>query len=350
MEPMDKDRRVPDRYEPGEGCLTTAVRLPVRIVVLVLVMPVRLVWDAPVAPGRAVHRTVLVPLRRGLALLWHTPRAPPWLWSGWRRRLFGLWPWAALWRYGWSGSRWADRDVPSHLPPGGPGGPSPGYLLKPAGPRPWSGAVTAVYQPPADPARTGPPAWLVRSLLRVRAGPRWGPGGGMVRAARTGRRVGLALGGAVAVRPGPQPPAQSHRYLLGPARAGPRPAGPRPVPVRPHAPRALRRRHLAPGRGASAGPLGRGLLLALARLRRPPRGLARRTARCRQHTARTPAGTRGLWRGSRTAAREAWHTGARAAVREGARPGCGTRCSELPPREEPARSRGGVLWRLVRQP
>lgn len=62
MEPMDDDRRVPARYEPGEGCLTTAVRLPIRIVVLVLVMPVRLVWDALTALGRAVHRTALRPL------------------------------------------------------------------------------------------------------------------------------------------------------------------------------------------------------------------------------------------------------------------------------------------------
>ncbi|MGA4949734.1 hypothetical protein ACPCTJ_15695, partial [Streptomyces lydicamycinicus] len=95
MEPMDKDRRVPERDEPGEGCLTTAVRLPIRIVVLVLVVPVRLVWDALAALGRAVHRTALRPLGRGLAWLWHTLVVIPvaWTWRtlvvaplGWFRR------------------------------------------------------------------------------------------------------------------------------------------------------------------------------------------------------------------------------------------------------------------------
>ncbi|MFE1175909.1 hypothetical protein ACFW5B_26505, partial [Streptomyces sp. NPDC058773] len=80
---MDKDRRVPDRYEPGEGCLTTAVRIPVRIVVLVLVVPVRLVWDALAALGRALHRTVLRPFGRGLAWLWHTLVVLPVAWA-WR--------------------------------------------------------------------------------------------------------------------------------------------------------------------------------------------------------------------------------------------------------------------------
>ncbi|MFG2096400.1 hypothetical protein ACGFN2_22860, partial [Streptomyces sp. NPDC048612] len=83
MEPMDKNRREPERYEPGEGCLTTAVRLPVRIVVLVLVVPVRLVWDALAALGRAVHRSVLRPVGRGLAWLGHTLVVVPVAWA-WR--------------------------------------------------------------------------------------------------------------------------------------------------------------------------------------------------------------------------------------------------------------------------
>ncbi|MCF3142416.1 hypothetical protein [Streptomyces platensis] len=134
MEPMEKDRRVPERYEPGEGCLTTAVRLPVRIVVLVLVVPVRLVWDAVAALGRAVHRTALRPLGRGLAWLWHTLVVIPvawtwrtlvvaplgWLWRSvltpvgrgiawlgrglgvglvWLAKALFVWPWVALWRY-----------------------------------------------------------------------------------------------------------------------------------------------------------------------------------------------------------------------------------------------------------
>ncbi|MFH8632806.1 hypothetical protein ACH4CC_23520 [Streptomyces lydicus] len=69
----------PARYahrEPGEGCLTTAVRLPVRVVVLILVVPVRLLWDALTTAARAVDRTVLRPLGRGLALVWRHVLTP----------------------------------------------------------------------------------------------------------------------------------------------------------------------------------------------------------------------------------------------------------------------------------
>ena len=131
---LDKDRREPTRYEPGEGCLTTMVRLPVRIVVLVLVVPVRLVWDALVVCAKAVDRTVLRPFGRGMTWLWRTLVVAPlawlwrylvvvpagWFWRGvlapvgralaWLARGLGLvlvwcgkalfvWPWVALWRY-----------------------------------------------------------------------------------------------------------------------------------------------------------------------------------------------------------------------------------------------------------
>ncbi|MFJ2646611.1 hypothetical protein ACIO1C_07800 [Streptomyces sp. NPDC087420] len=45
-----------------------AVRIPVRIVVLLLVLPVRVVWDLSAAGARAVDRSVLRPLGRGLLL------------------------------------------------------------------------------------------------------------------------------------------------------------------------------------------------------------------------------------------------------------------------------------------
>ncbi|WP_328686496.1 hypothetical protein [Streptomyces sp. NBC_00343] len=60
-----------------EGCLAVAIRVPVRIVVLVLVVPVRLVWDGLVVGGRFLYRTVLRPLARAVF----------------------VWPWVALWRY-----------------------------------------------------------------------------------------------------------------------------------------------------------------------------------------------------------------------------------------------------------
>ncbi|MFJ2769524.1 hypothetical protein [Streptomyces sp. NPDC087300] len=70
---------VPPRLEqppaapPGaEGCLAVAIRVPVRIVVLVLVVPVRLVWDALAVCGRFVYRNALRPVGRGIgaALGW----------------------------------------------------------------------------------------------------------------------------------------------------------------------------------------------------------------------------------------------------------------------------------------
>lgn len=107
MEPNGSDRG-PARYEPGEGCVTRLVRVPVRIVVLVLVVPVRLVWDVLTAVGRAVHRAVLRPLGRGLARLWHTLVVRPlaWAWPtlvvtplAWLWRTLIVAPAARLWRW-----------------------------------------------------------------------------------------------------------------------------------------------------------------------------------------------------------------------------------------------------------
>ncbi|MEV0091531.1 hypothetical protein [Streptomyces sp. NPDC050738] len=71
------------RPEP-EGCLTAAIRIPVRIVVLLVVLPVRVVWDALSWVGRRLHRYVLTPLGRAL---------------GWVAKALFVWPWVALWRY-----------------------------------------------------------------------------------------------------------------------------------------------------------------------------------------------------------------------------------------------------------
>ncbi|MER7620132.1 hypothetical protein [Streptomyces sp. NPDC126503] len=71
-----------------EGCLTAVVRIPVRVVVLVLVVPVRMVWDVLAAGGRFVGRAVLRPLGRGLAVA-----------GAWLGRALFVWPWVALWRY-----------------------------------------------------------------------------------------------------------------------------------------------------------------------------------------------------------------------------------------------------------
>ncbi|MEU3981260.1 hypothetical protein AB0F77_14245 [Streptomyces sp. NPDC026672] len=106
---MDMEReKAPQRRARPEGCLVVAVRLPVRIVALVLVVPVRLVWDAlvvtgrflaaaalrplgralprlgralPARPARAVWRYVLVPAGTALALLGHVLLVVPLRWS-----------------------------------------------------------------------------------------------------------------------------------------------------------------------------------------------------------------------------------------------------------------------------
>ncbi len=122
---LSKERerqRVPEPYAPGEGCLTRVVRLPVRIVVLVFVVPVRMVWDVLAACGRALHRGVLRPVGRGVSWLGCVLVVAPLAWVyrrvltpvgrgiAWTARAFGAvlawlvkavfyWPWVALWRY-----------------------------------------------------------------------------------------------------------------------------------------------------------------------------------------------------------------------------------------------------------
>ncbi|WP_181765785.1 hypothetical protein, partial [Streptomyces albidus (ex Kaewkla and Franco 2022)] len=77
---------------PVEGRLAIAVRVPVRIVTLLLILPVRMVWDALTVCGRLLKRVVWVPFARAMSWLWRTVLAPV---------LFALlvWPWLALWRY-----------------------------------------------------------------------------------------------------------------------------------------------------------------------------------------------------------------------------------------------------------
>lgn len=112
MECMDNaEHQAPARYESGDGCLTTLVRIPVRIVVLVLVLPVRMVWDALAACARAVDRILLRPLGRGLARLFQVLVVTPagWLWTWvltpagraarWLAWALLVLPWTALWRY-----------------------------------------------------------------------------------------------------------------------------------------------------------------------------------------------------------------------------------------------------------
>ncbi|GAA3999830.1 hypothetical protein GCM10022384_53560 [Streptomyces marokkonensis] len=78
------DPQEPVRRADTEGRLAVAVRVPVRIVVLVLVVPVRMVWDALVVGGRFLRDTVLRPFGRVLA---------------WLGRAVFVWPLVGVWRY-----------------------------------------------------------------------------------------------------------------------------------------------------------------------------------------------------------------------------------------------------------
>ncbi|MFD8792800.1 hypothetical protein [Streptomyces vinaceus] len=91
---MELDKRPPG--DGGEGCLVGVVRVPVKIVALIVVLPVRVVWDLLVAFGRAARRHVLGPLStyvlqpvlRGLGRVLTV-----------LLKLVFVWPWAGLWRY-----------------------------------------------------------------------------------------------------------------------------------------------------------------------------------------------------------------------------------------------------------
>ncbi|MFJ4837388.1 hypothetical protein [Streptomyces sp. NPDC088746] len=97
---MDLDKhRTPAPYEGGEGCLTTFVRIPVRIVVLVLVLPVRMLWDLLVAGGRLAERVLLRPLGRALEWLYRQVLVPVGRALAWLTVALLVWPWVGLWRY-----------------------------------------------------------------------------------------------------------------------------------------------------------------------------------------------------------------------------------------------------------
>ncbi|MFI9053712.1 hypothetical protein [Streptomyces sp. WAC00303] len=103
--------QAPQGYEPGEGILTTLIRIPVRIVVVVLVLPVRMVWDALTALRHAADRVLLRPLGRALARLLDTLVLTPLTWlytwvltplgkaASWLAVALLLRPWIGLWRY-----------------------------------------------------------------------------------------------------------------------------------------------------------------------------------------------------------------------------------------------------------
>ncbi|MGW6286527.1 hypothetical protein [Streptomyces sp. NPDC055107] len=103
--------QAPRGYEPGEGVLTILIRIPVRIVVVVLVLPVRMAWDALTALWHAADRVLLRPLGRALARLLDTLVLTPLTWlhtwvltplgkaAAWLAAALFVRPWTGLWRY-----------------------------------------------------------------------------------------------------------------------------------------------------------------------------------------------------------------------------------------------------------
>ncbi|WP_307715511.1 hypothetical protein [Streptomyces sp. V4I23] len=85
-----------EEYEPGDGCLAQVIRIPLRIVVVLLVVPVRMAWDVLAVCGRALHRTLLRPAGRALARIGSAVLRQVLIPVG--KALF-VWPWVALWRY-----------------------------------------------------------------------------------------------------------------------------------------------------------------------------------------------------------------------------------------------------------
>ncbi|MEU6454162.1 hypothetical protein [Streptomyces sp. NPDC047065] len=81
--PDGRPQEPPRRSDP-EGCVAAAVRVPVRIVALVLVVPVRMAWDVLVVAGRFLRDTVFRPAGRALA---------------WLGRVLFVWPLVGIWRY-----------------------------------------------------------------------------------------------------------------------------------------------------------------------------------------------------------------------------------------------------------
>ncbi|MFF4058493.1 hypothetical protein ACFYZ8_02395 [Streptomyces sp. NPDC001668] len=101
---MDLEKQPAPQASPPEGCLTVAIRIPVRIVVLVLVVPVRMVWDAFVVVGRFLRDSVLRPLWRALVVwpcvaLWRYLVVPVAKAVGWLGKVFLVIPLVWLYRY-----------------------------------------------------------------------------------------------------------------------------------------------------------------------------------------------------------------------------------------------------------
>lgn len=316
----------PSRPPEAQGCVFAVVRIPVRIVAVLILLPLRMAWDLLVLCARAVHRRALRPV--GDAAAWLFARLHRYVLSPLGRgaarlaRGTGLvlrwvllavcyWPWAAAWRHllvPAGSALW--RYV---LTPLGRG--LLRYLLRPAG---HGLARCAVWAATAL-------GWLVRVLIVRPWVALWRHG--VVPAARGLAWLAKALlvwpwvaAWRYAVVPGA---ALAYRYLLAPLGRGlARTARGLYAYVLTPVGHLLLAAWRQAGRISRA--VGRGLLLLW-------RGLVARPVAWAYRRVATPAGH---------AVREVWRT-ARAAVRE-ARAGVRQALFGTPSRE-PVRSRARTL-------
>lgn len=95
---IEKPRHAP----AAQGCLVGALRVPVKIVAVLVVLPVRVVWDLLAASARTLNRHVLGPAGQGLRWLHEHLLRPVLRGLGWTARtllmLVFVWPWVGLWR------------------------------------------------------------------------------------------------------------------------------------------------------------------------------------------------------------------------------------------------------------
>ncbi|WP_316773074.1 hypothetical protein [Streptomyces sasae] len=79
MDMQKQPQRQPQTQHP-EGCLVVAIRIPVRIFVFLVVLPIRLLWDALAAVARFLGRYVLAPVVRAIGRILHLLLVVPLIW------------------------------------------------------------------------------------------------------------------------------------------------------------------------------------------------------------------------------------------------------------------------------
>ncbi|MFD8720710.1 hypothetical protein ACFV2H_22665 [Streptomyces sp. NPDC059629] len=79
MDMQKQPQRQPQTQHP-ERCLVVAIRIPVRIFVFLVVLPIRLLWDALAAVARFLGRYVLAPVVRAIGRILHLLLVVPLIW------------------------------------------------------------------------------------------------------------------------------------------------------------------------------------------------------------------------------------------------------------------------------